>query len=361
VTEPLVSSFAPVFKVDGATNGDLARDLLRLDVEESTAGLKTCQATFLGVGATDTGEVADSKYLDGSVVDFGKELEVSFGPPGDERTIFKGTISAIEATHGESQATSVTVFAEDKLMRLRMTRRAKTYENVSDADIASAIASEHGLQPDTAADGPTYDVVQQWNQSDLAFLRERAARVAAEVWCEDNSKLCFKTRANRTGTTLTLVNGNQLISVELRADLAHQRSKVKVSGYDAQQRDKIAEESGNDAIQAETSGGRTGPTVLDRALGERVSSRVRDVPLVSGEAQAYAKAEMLRRGRTFVTAVGTTSGSPDMVVGSRLTLQSVGTPFEGGDYYVTRVAHSYDLQLGARTMFEAERATVNEG
>ena len=50
---------------------------------------------------------------------------------------------------------------------------------------------------------------------------------------------------------------------------------------------------------------------------------MRDVPLVSGEAQAYAKAEMLRRGRTFVTAVGTTSGSPDMVVGSRVTLQSV--------------------------------------
>ena len=83
-------------------------------------------------------------------------------------------------------------------------------------------------------------------------------------------------------------------------------------------------------------------------------------PLVSGEAQAYAKAEMLRRGRTFVTAVGTTSGSPDMVVGSRVTLQSVGKPFEGGGYYVTRVAHSYDLQIGPRTMFEAERATVND-
>ena len=358
MTEPLFASVAPVFKVDGATKGQLARDLLRLDVEETIAGLKSLQATFLGVGANDTGEVDDSQYLDGSILDFGKELEVSIGPTGDERTIFKGTISALEAAHGESQAANVTVFAEDKLMRLRMTRRAKTYLNMSDADIASALAGEHGLQADTAADGPTYDVVQQWNQSDLAFLRDRAARVAAEVWCDD-TKLCFKTRANRTGTTITLVNGNSLVAVELRADLAHQRTKVKVTGYDATQRDAIDEESGNEALQAEVSGGRTGPSVLESALGERVSQRVRDVPIAAAEARAFAKGEMLHRGRAFVTAIGTTSGTPDLVVGSRLTLQAVGRPFEGDGYYVTRVAHAYDLQSGHRTMFEAERATVN--
>ena len=44
---------------------------------------------------------------------------------------------------------------------------------------------------------------------------------------------------------------------------------------------------------------------------------------------------MLRRGRSFVTAVGTTRGSPDMVVGSNLSLQSVGAPFDGTGYYVT--------------------------
>src|SRR5207247_1194798 len=193
----------------------------------------------------------------------------------DERTIFKGTISALEAVHGESQAANVTVFAEDKLMRLRMTRRAKTYLNMSDADIASALAGEHGFQPDTAADGPTYDVVQQWNQSDASD-----------------------------------------------------------------------EESGNEALQGGISGGRTGPSVLESALGDRVSQRVRDVPIAATEARAFAKGEMLHRGRAFVTAVGTTSGTPDLVVGSRLTLQAVGRPFEGDGYYVTRVAHAYDLRSG---------------
>ena len=49
-----------------------------------------------------------------------------------------------------------------------------------------------------------------------------------------------------------------------------------------------------------------------------------------------------------------------MVVGSRLSLQDVGAPFEGAGYYVTRVNHTVDLVRGLRTYFDAERATVGE-
>jgi len=100
---------------------------------------------------------------------------------------------------------------------------------------------------------------------------------------------------------------------------------------------------------------------MQRAFGERVSYRVREVPLRSTEAADWVKAEMVRRARAFVTIVGTTRGSADMVVGSKLTLERTGRPFEGSDYYVTKVCHTYDLDDGFRTHFEAERATVQEG
>jgi phage protein D len=61
-----------------------------------------------------------------------------------------------------------------------------------------------------------------------------------------------------------------------------------------------------------------------------------------------------------VSVVGTTRGTPDLVVGSRITLRDVGAPFDGGGYYVTRLRHTVDLVRGLRTWFEAERATVNE-
>jgi len=359
MTEALLTYAGPVFEIDDDVKADLARDIVRLEIEETTAGLKTLTAYLVAQGRASGSGEQEQLYLDGSVVDFGKKISVVLGATPAAHKVFSGWISGLEANFQEGKDPEVVVFAEDKLMKLRMTRRMKTYENMSDADIASAIAAEHGLTPAVDADGPTYDVVQQWNQSDLAFLRERAREIQAEIWVEDET-LHFKSRSKRTATELTLVQGNHLVSVRARADLAHQRTKVKVSGYDATQREHIDEEAGGDAIQAEVSEGMTGPAVLERAFGERVSYRVREAPLKSGEASDRARAEMLRRARAFVTVVATTRGSADMVVGSKLKLEGTGHPFEGSGYYVTRVCHTYDSS-GFRTHFEAERATIQEG
>jgi len=359
-TDLFLSTTAPVFKVDGTLQGDLARDLLRLEVEESTRGLKTCMAHLLGVGPSDGASSEKLLYLDGAIIDFGKSLEISIGARGNEKIVFRGAISGIGPDLEEGQPPEVVVYAEDKLMRLRMTRRSKAYERMSDGDMASAIAGEHGLTPDVDADGPTYDRVLQLNQSDLAFLRDRAARIQAELWC-DGDTLGFKTRGNRSGTHVTLTMGNQLLRLSARADLAHQRTKVVVAGYDVAQRGTIEQEAGNDAVKAEVSGGKTGPEVLERAFGERASRRTRDVPIVDGDATSWAKAELLRRARSFVSVSGVTRGNPELVVGSKLTLARVGGSFDGGGYYVTRVRHTYDLHDGHRTHFEAERPTLQEG
>jgi phage protein D len=359
-TDPFYGSQAPVFKVGDEVKGELARDLTRVEVEETVDGLKTLSASFGNWGPRPGNPEPGFRYLDGAILDFGKKLEVSVGPQNAARVIFTGLISALEVQLTEGGEPLMVVLAEDKLMDLRMTRRFKTYQDKSDADIASDIASANGLQADVDATGPTYKVVQQWNQSDLAFLRERARRLQAEVWIADD-KLCFKTRGSRTGTELTLVQGSDLLSLSIRADLSHQRTKVRTSGYDAQARDVIDEEAGADVIRGEISGGKVGPEILQSAFGDRVSYGTRDVPLTGEEARAWAKAEMLRRARAFVSAAGVARGQPDLIVGTKLTLDRVGAPFEGPGYYVTRVRHRYDLGTGFRSTFEAERATLNEG
>ncbi len=357
MTDRLVVAPAPVFEIDGAVAGSIARDVQRLDVAHDVSGLKTFVGYFLGDAADAAAPIGELPLLGGDHFDFGKELGVAIGPAGEQRNMFKGLVSGLEARFTEAGLPVVVVYAEDELMKLRMTRRNRTYTDVSDADIAEEIAGEHGLAASTTADGPTYAVVQQLNQTDLAFLRERAALIQAELWMEDGT-LNFATRENRFGTELTLVQGNQLLDVKARADLAHQRSVVHVAGYDATSREVIDEEADVAVVQAEVSGGRLGPDVLEQALGERVTSRVREAPLDATEAAAWARAEMLRRSRRFVTVTGTTSGSPDMIVGSRLTLERVGAPFAGAGYYVTFVRHTFDLESGYRTHFQAERASL---
>lgn len=358
-TDPLVGSVGPVFTVAGEASPDLARDCVRLEVAETTAGLRTLQAEFVAVGAGTPGPQRRMLYLDGQLLDFGKAITVALGTDGAQRIVFDGIVSGLEVVHGDGEPPRVVVYAEDALMRLRMTRRMRTYLKVSDADVAGQIASAHQLSYTPELPGPTYQVLQQINQSDLAFLRERARLVQAEVWC-DGQTLHLTSRAQRRGTRIRLVQGNELLSARLIADLAHQRSHVLVSGYDEALATVIHERVGNEAIAAEVTQGRTGPGVVELALGACTAVRVREVPRTRAEASAWATGEMLRRARSFVTVSGVTRGTQDMVVGSVAELVDVGPPFDGDGYYVTRCCQRFDLTTGFRTSFEAERATVNE-
>lgn len=358
MTELVHTTVSPVFTVAGERSGDLGRDCVRLEITESTEGLRTLKAEFVAVGDGATGAGSDVRYLDGQVLDFGKAISVALGPEGGQHVVFDGTVSGLEAVFGDGVPPRVLVYAEDAMMRLRMTRRSRTYTNVTDADIARQVADAHGLQAEVAAEGPRFDVVQQVNQSDLAFLRERARRLQAELWCQGRT-LYFSTRDRRKGTAVQLVRGGHLLSVRLLADLAHQRSEVHVTGYDAATTKVIDEKVGNEVIAAESGKGRTGPQVVALALGPSRSFRFRDVAQSGDEARAWAKAEMLRRARSFVTVDALTRGSPELVVGSMVELQDVSQPFAGGGYYVTRFCHTFDHTSGLRTRFTAERGTVN--
>lgn len=358
MTESFLSFTAPHISVDGELQDALTRDLLQLEIAEGNDGLRTMRARFVAFGPHPDSREDSLLYLDGDVFDFGSAVEVTIGPEDASETVFSGTVSAIEAEFTEGHEPEVVLLAEDKLMELRLTRRMASYEEMSDADIAKDIADKNGLDSDIDIDGPVYDVVQQWNMSDLAFLRERAHRLQADVWFADG-KLHVKARPSRSGNEISLVQGNHLVHVSACADLTAQRSEVRVCGYNAQDRELIDESADGDAIQAELADGRTGADILARVFsGDRVSYRVRDVPLNADEAQAWARAEMLRRARSFVKIKGTTRGTPEMNVGSTLNLERVGTPFEGGGYYVVGVRHTYDLSCGYRTSFEAQRGAV---
>jgi phage protein D len=353
----LLSSSTPVFRVDDAREGGLARDLVRLEIDEDTAGMKRLAARFTAWGPSVRDGEEGELWFDRAVIDFGKRLAVAIGATGADRTIFEGVISALESDQREGREPELVVFAEDDLMRLRLKRRFKTYADVTDADIVRAIAADHGLTPDIDADGPTHPVVQQWNLSDLAFLRERARLLQADLWALEG-KLGFKTRDKRDGAELTLVLGGNLLLLEARADLAHQRSEATVSGYDIDERGAIDETADASIAAAEAGDGQKGAELLEQAFDTAMTFRAREAPASPDAAQAWARAELLRRARRFVTLKGVTSGSPELMVGGRISLQRVAKPFLGGGYYVTRVTHTYDRLDGHRTAFEAERATV---
>ena len=357
---PLQSSTIPRIKVDGRAQDDLARDLAWLQIDEDIQGLKRLAASFVAIGPREGARDEQLNWLDGAVLDFGKSLSVELGPSDAREPMFDGKVSALELAMDQGRAPEVGCLAEDALMPLRFERRFRTYENASDADIVQQIASEHGLTAQADVDGPTWALVQQWNQSDLAFLRERARRLAADLWVADGA-LHMATRDARGGQAVTLIQGGNLFQARLRADLAHQRSKVVVGGFDDAQQDTIDEEAGAGDLTAEAQGHSHGAQVLERAFGEHPSFRVRDVPLEVAQATALARAALLARARRFVSVSGVADGNTAIRVGTLLRLERVSPLFEGDGFYVTRVRHRFDLEAGYRTHFEAERAWIGGG
>lgn len=349
-------SARPTLRVNGQIAADLGeRWLVSLMVEETTLGLFRCEARFQNWGPKGAG--ADSfLFFDRQILDFGQPFAVELGAPGNTSPVFAGRITGIEAHYPAQRAPELTVLAEDRFQDLRMERRTRSFEQISDADLFRRIASDHSLAAEIDVDGPTHRVVAQLNQSDLAFLRERAAAIDAELWV-DHRTLYAQQRTRRSAGSVTLTYGQNLLECSVLADLAHQRTAVRVCGWDVAAKQAIDEEATDNVISGELAGGRSGSAVLGQALAERRERIVSAVPLSQNEARSMAEARYRERARRFVRATGTVNGEVRLRVGATVKLQELGPLFEG-NYYVTRARHLFDLTYGYRTEFDAERPAI---
>jgi phage protein D len=345
----------PVIEIDGKERARVSRTTVSAFAEETTAGLSRCEIVLNNIGPTDAG-VADYLYFDRETVDFGQEIILRLGPGDPPEQVFTGLVTALEATYPAGGGSQLVVLAEDRFQNLRMTRRSRTFEDVTDADVITQVARDHDLTPEVNLDGPTHRVLAQLNLSDLAFIRERARALGAELWLEGET-LHADTRTDRTGNSMTLAYGANLITFGVRADLAHQCTSLRVSGWDVQAKEAIKESADQAALNGELDGDQSGSAILSEALGDRVASVVHTTPLTSDEARREAQARYRARARRFVTGTGLADGHPQLRVGRTVSLTGLGSLFDG-DYYVVRARHTYDRTDGYRTEFDVERPGI---
>jgi len=337
----------PSFTVGGEEKAFLAAALLGLVVQETGAGLFRCEATFGNWGNKDGHP--DFLYFDRDVFEFGRDLTIKMG----DATIFDGRITALEARFPEGRPPEIAVLAEDRFQDLRMTRRSRTFADKSDADVMRSIAGDHGLTPQIDVSGPTHKVLAQVNQSDLAFLRERARAIDAELWMEGQT-LHAQTRASRAGASARLAFGRELHEFSALADIAGQRTSVTVGGWDVSGKSALSAQASDSAISGEVGGDESGVSILKNKLGDRKEAIAHGVPVTQQEAQARADAYFRGIARRFVVAQGIAEPSPPLRVGSSAELSGLG-PLFSGKYYVAGVRHLFDGATGMRTEFTAER------
>jgi len=342
-----VAAARPDFTVDGRDEASLAEGLLSLLIVEDTSGLYRCEATFGNHGPR--GQTVDFLYFDRRTLEFGKTFQVKLG----QDRIFDGRIMGLEGHFPEGQPPQITVLAEDRFQDLRMTRRTRTFANINDVDLIRQIASDHGLSANIDARGQTHKVLAQVNQSDLAFIRERARAMDAELWMDDRT-LNARPYASRGTNALELSYGRDLREFSALADLAHQRTSVTVAGWSALDKTSVSHAAEVAVISSELNGGDSGARILESALGARKESIVHTAPTTVNQAQAEAEALFKLYARRFVTGRGVAATSSQLRAGAYVDLKLLG-PLFSGKYYVSEIRHLFDGVDGLRTEFSAER------
>lgn len=347
---PVLRDTRPSFLVAGAPVPGLSSDLIRLEIVEDLDGMCRAEAGFVNWG-TVSGRPGFLHFGPQSPLDLGATLEIRV----NTSTLFKGRISAVEGEFpAGSAAPSLVVLAEDRLQDLRMTRRTRAFERKTDQQILDKIVTDHGLTLEGQLDGPAHASVGQLNQSDLAFLRDRARRAGLDLWLEGTT-LKVSAKREPQAEVPALAYGAELQGFRVVADLAEQASTVLVSGWDARRAEAIEGKATVELVRPELGRGeRSGPGLLEERLGARVSAVVHTLPCAAAEAKAEAEARMLQLARRFVRGSGSTDRVLAVRVGRSVELNGLGPRFSGR-YAVVATRIRFDGAEGLRAEFTVER------
>ncbi len=294
---------------------------------------------------------------DSKVFTAGAKIVIKLGYVDDVATAFEGEITAVGATFPDDDVPTLVVEAQTAHHRLRADVKTRTFKDVTDSDAASTILRDSGVAFEVESTSTTHAYLIQYNETDLAFLAERARRLRFLLVYEDG-KLNFRSPKEGESAARTLVWGNPTRadaarSVPLRrfvptVEPLRPVTEVVVRALDPLTREAIVQSVTSGS--ATTGGARAGGTAHNSAFGSRVE-RLVDVPVASAdEARAIAQALYDRRAVGYVAATGVVEGNSALRAGHVVKVAGVGI-YEG-NYWLSRVTHRLS-ERGYETSFAA--------
>lgn len=292
------------------------------------------------------------ELLDEGPFDLTQRIEISGETPdGRSHTLIAGEITALEPAFAEGMTAELVLRGFDQAHRLYRQTKSRTFINHKDSDIARKMAGEAGLRADVEDTAIVYNHLFQENQSDLAFLQQRAQRIGYECYVTENSLVFRAPRQDEDSATLTW--GDDLVTFHPSITLAEQVAEVQVRGWDpAAQRPILGKAvQKNGRLYPQTPAADDVGLQTD-ALGAGKEVWV-DWPVVSqAEADLLAAARLDTLSGAYLTAEGEAFRRPDVKAGRLVKLKALGKRLSGS-YLVTRVTHTYTA-AGLRAYFHVQ-------
>ncbi|NWF69252.1 MAG: VgrG-related protein [Chloroflexi bacterium] len=295
------------------------------------------------------------RWMDENLFRLGAPIEIRIAPAGGSSSaaqrIMSGEITAIEPEFSANQSATLVVRGYDRSHRLNRGTKSRAYVQVTDSDIVQQIAREANLQAQTDSTSEVYAHVYQHNQTDLAFLQERAQRIGFEVFVDEN-KLYFRRPRGQRGN-LELEWGVQLRAFFPRLTLVQQVDEVIVKGWDpATKREIIGKANASESAPQINAGGSGGQLATRAFASPARQVIVRQSVASQRDADTMAQSVLDEINAGFVEAEGIALGNPAIVAGKKLRLERLGQRFSGV-YMISSASHIY-AQDGYEVHFRVE-------
>lgn len=276
----------------------------------------------------------------------GIEIKAETGH-GDQHTIIKGEITALEPHFNEGMMAELVVQGYDPSHRLFRQPHTRAHLNKKDSDLANEIAQEAGLSTEIENTQIVYEHIFQHNQTDLEFLSQRAWRIGYECFVKEG-KLFFR-KPPQNGQALNLTWGSELVSFRPRMTLAEQVDEVVVKGWDIEKKEAWTGRAANGGLFPGIQENKNGKEWAS-SFGPGKKILVDQSVVSQAEADQLAAARMDEISGAFIEAQGVVFRRPDIQTGKFVQLDGLGRRLSGS-YLVTKAQHVFTAD-GLRTFFE---------
>lgn len=283
----------------------------------------------------------------------GNVVEVKMGYADELETLIIGEITGLEPEFVLDGLPVLTIRGYDRSHHFLRGRKTRTFVEQKDSEIVEKIASEAGLTAEVEDSEVLHPYVVQANQTDMAFLQDRAKRIQYEVVIEDKT-LFFRPVSNAESEVVTLEMNDDLTEFYPRLSSVQQVSEVSVRGWDPKEKKEIV---GQAAIGDEVStmdGQDSGSALTDAAFGAAIGAVTERPVMTQAEADQLAKAKFNNTVLSLIQGEGSCLGRTDLRSGKVIKIEGIGERFSGS-YYITSVIHRYSPQDGYFSNFTVRR------
>ncbi|MEJ3750444.1 VgrG-related protein [Actinomycetes bacterium KLBMP 9797] len=269
----------------------------------------------------------------------GTRIEVAFRSEGDPVVVTAGEVTAMSVEQGAVGRHQLVLTGLDLTHRLARGPKSRSFQRVTDADIAARIAGEYGLTPDVDGTGEVHDYVLQASESDYAFLRRRAGRIGFDFWIREQT-FHFKRKPRGAGTPPPLTWGENLRRFQVRFASGERCDEVEVRAWDPLGKRTVTGRATEGDLGTDAPAGQEMSTAARNGFG-RVRRFAGQFPVADqAQADALARSFLLRTSGGEVVLRAEAMGDPLLGAGGDVRIERVGSRLSG-TYRITSVEHLY--------------------